>query len=292
MEIAGLQAFASVAEHGSFSVAAQALHLSQPAVSKRIAALESELDARLLDRVGRRVTLTEAGQALLPRARRILDETEQARRAIADLAGTVKGRLSMATSHHIGLHRLPPVLRAYTARHAGVELDLRFLDSETACSRVERGELELAVVTLPASPGPGLIPIALWSDPLEIVASTGHPLAARRHVTPAEMASYPAILPPPVTFTRRLVDRALAQYEVRARVAMETGYLETIRMMVAVGLGWSALPRTMLGDDLVCLPGMRLGLERQLGLVHHRGRTLSNAARAFVAVARQHGDTA
>ena len=117
MDIASLQAFVIVADSGSFSVAADQLHLTQPAISKRIAALETDLNVRLFDRLGRAVRLTEAGAVLLPRARRILSEVEDSRRALRNLAGTVAGSLIIATSHHIGLHRLPPVLRIFTAQY-------------------------------------------------------------------------------------------------------------------------------------------------------------------------------
>ena len=113
MDIHALQAFTAVAETGSFSRAAELLFLTQPAVSKRIAGLEQEFDRRLFDRVGRRVDLTEAGHALLPHAQRILREVEESRQAIASLGGRIGGRLAIGTSHHMGLHRLPPVLRSF-----------------------------------------------------------------------------------------------------------------------------------------------------------------------------------
>ncbi|MGB5065240.1 MAG: LysR family transcriptional regulator, partial [Candidatus Competibacter sp.] len=104
MDIAGLQAFVTIADSGSFSLAAGRLHLTQPAVSKRLAALEAELDTRLFDRLGRAVRLTEAGGMLLPRALRILAEVDDTGRALRNLSGAVAGPLVLATSHHIGLH--------------------------------------------------------------------------------------------------------------------------------------------------------------------------------------------
>ena len=151
MDIASLHAFVAIADSGSFSLAADCLRLTQPAVSKRVAALETELNVRLFDRLGRAVRLTEAGTVLLPRARRILAEVDDSRRALRNLSGSVVGPLILATSHHIGLHRLPPVLRAFTTQYPRVRLDMRFMDSEIACAAVLRGEVELAIVTLPRS---------------------------------------------------------------------------------------------------------------------------------------------
>ncbi|WP_163014523.1 LysR family transcriptional regulator, partial [Pseudomonas viridiflava] len=108
---ANLNAFIAIAEIGSFSGAGERLHLTQPAISKRIAGLEQQLNVRLFDRLGREVSLTEAGRALLPRAYQILNVLDDTRRDLTNLTGEISGRLTLATSHHIGLHRLPPVLR-------------------------------------------------------------------------------------------------------------------------------------------------------------------------------------
>jgi len=287
MDTSTLQTFVAVAEIGSFSGAAESLFLTQPAVSKRISSLEDELRARLFDRLGRSVRLTEAGDALLPHARRVLSELEVSRQAVADLQGTVGGRLRIATSHHVGLHRLPPVLRAFSNAYRGVELDLHFMDSEQACLAVEHGEIELAIVTLPESPPATLHTEVLWPDPLDFVAGATHPLA-HGPVEVAALGQWPAILPAPTTFTRRIIAEALRPHGLHPRATLETNYLETIKMMVSVGLGWSALPRTMLDGDLVALAIPGIVLERRLGAVRRIGRTLGNAASAFLSVARSH----
>ena len=113
MDTQQLQAFITIAELNSFSKAAQQLHLTQPAVSKRIANLEDNLGCKLLDRIGRSIRLTEAGSALLPRAKKILNEFNDTRNDISNLSGNVQGSLKLATSHHIGLHHLPNILRRY-----------------------------------------------------------------------------------------------------------------------------------------------------------------------------------
>ncbi len=280
MNIDDLQAFLSVAEHRSFSQAADALYLTQPAVSKRIAALEGRLDSRLFDRLGHRVTLTEAGRELQVHARRILQDVEDARRSIHNLTGAVRGPLLMATSHHISLHRLPPVLRAFTRRYPEVRLDLSFMDSELACRAVERGDLELALVTLPPQGSTPLTLREVWADRMVLAASPEHPLRRERRITAKELAKYPAILPDRGTYTRALIDAALGIDQLETR--METHYLETIKMLVSAGLGWSLLPDTMLEEALRLPQGKNISVQRNLGIVHHTRRTLSNAARAFM----------
>ena len=292
MDIASLHAFVTIADSGSFSLAADQLHLTQPAVSKRVATLEEDLSVRLFDRLGRTVRLTEAGAVLLPRARRILAEVDDSRRALRNLSGVVTGSLTLATSHHIGLHRLPPVLRTFTARYPQVRLDMRFMDSEIACAVVLRGEVELAIVTLPPQVDPPLEALPLWLDALVAVASRAHPLAELANVAPQRLQEHAAILPSETTFTRRIIQAELARLGVEIPVAFATNYLETIKMMVAVGLGWSVLPRTMLDGELVELPIAGLHLERTLGVVRHTGHTLSNAAGALLAILQDQSTTA
>ncbi len=281
MDIASLKAFLAVADSGSFSAAAERLFLTQPAVSKRVAALESELDARLFDRISRSVSLTEAGRALLPRARTILVDIEDSVRAITNLSGEVRGTLRFATSHHIGLHRLPPALRAFTRQYPQVRLDIRFMDSEAACLAVEHGELELAIVTLPPDPSPNLSLDTVWEDPLGIVVSHDHPLADKRRASLSALLKHPAILPATGTYTRQIAERAFRSAGATLDVALSTNYLETIRMLVAVGIGWSLLPLTMLDGQLRHIEVCELRLQRTLGVVAHRERSLSNAARAL-----------
>lgn len=284
MDIPNLNAFVAVAETGSFSIASEQLYLTQPAISKRIASLESELDIHLFDRIGRKVTLTEAGIALLDRAHKILQQVEDSKRAIQNLSGHIAGKLSIGTSHHIGLHRLPPVLRAFTKSYPQVELDLHFMDSEEACNAIEHGDLELGIVTLPLHPAQVLQTHKVWPDPLDIVVNQSHPLTKLKIITPQHLANYSAILPTRGTYTRQIFEQTMRKHKLELKVGLSTNYLETIKMMVSVGLGWSVLPRSMLSKELKTLSIEGIKLERQLGIVWHSGHTLSNAAKAMSAM--------
>ena len=282
MDVQNLSAFIQVSEMGSFSRAAEKLFITQPAVSKRITALENQLGTKLFDRLGKSVRLTEAGTALIPSAKRILNELEESRRVISNLSGKVSGALRIGTSHHIGLHRLPPVLRSFTAEHPEVDLDIRFMDSEEACFGVLKGELELAIATLPSSPTANLTTKLIWNDPLDIVISNNHPLGNKLRVDLSKLLQYPAILPSQSTFTRSLLDQSLDLQKHSLKIAMETNYLETIKMMVSVGLGWSVLPVSMLSEDIKVLHIDGIDIDRTLGVAFHQQRTLSNAAKAFL----------
>ena len=288
MDLNNLRAFVAVIDAGGVNAAARALHLTQSAITKRLQGLEQQTGTVLMDRVGRKLLPTEAGRLLLPRARQILSDVSEAQRLL-DLGGTTDntlgGELSLATSHHIGLHRLAEPLRQVVARHPQVELAVEFVDSEDGCRAVEQGDTELAIVTLPLSPAPALRLQAVWDDPLAFVVHRAHPLADRRRVALPELADHPAVLPDRSTFTHRVIAAALARANTHPRVRMTTNYLETIKMLVQIGLGWSALPATMVGDALVALPvtaDIDLPITRTLGIVTHRNRTLSRAARALV----------
>lgn len=278
MDTAGLHAFVTIADSGSFSHAAQLLFLTQSAVSKRIALLESQLECRLFDRIGRQVLLTEPGQALLPKAREILASLDDAERMIGNLSGHISGRLALATSHHISLHRLPPILKTFVERFPAVELDLQFAASEVAYEGVLRGELELALITLAPEQDERICSRTVWTDRLRYVVGRNHSLATSPRPDLSTLSRFPAILPSPDTFTHQRVRQQLARQGLELNLGMSTDYLDTIRMMVSIGLGWSLLPETMIDDQLVRLEIDTEAIDRPLGYIHHRDRTLSNAA--------------
>ncbi|HAM75350.1 MAG TPA: LysR family transcriptional regulator, partial [Alcanivorax sp.] len=231
----------------------------------------------------------EAGEALLPRARQVLLDLEDMGRAISNLTGTVSGTLRIGTSHHIGLHRLPPVLRRFSREYPDVKLDIHFIDSEEAWEAVLHGDLEMGVVTLPPQPDPRLHSQAVWQDPLVFMAAPEHPLARLDRVTLETLTGYSAILPSPVTFTRRIVESLFEEQALTLNISMSTNYLETIHMMVSIGLGWSVLPETMLDDSVVRLNVDTALPVRRLGVVTHPGRSRSNAAGAFLDILNSGG---
>ncbi len=287
-----LEAFIAVAESNSFSDAAEKIHLTQPAVSKRIALLEGQLNCRLFDRIARSVTLTEAGKALLPRANYILQEIADTTQAINDLSGDISGRLRLAISHHIGLHRLPPILKRFAQNYPEVTIDVDFMDSEKAYEGILQGRFEVAVITLAPEAHPKIEAKTIWPDPLVFMVSEDHPLLAKSQLketnpTLENLRNYPAILPGLGTYTGRMTRALFEQQNVPLPPTMTTNYLETIKMMVSIGLGWSLLPESMLepGIRAVDIPGIQI--QRELGYIHHREKSLSNAAKAFINLLQQ-----
>jgi DNA-binding transcriptional LysR family regulator len=270
-----------VAETRSFSRAAENLFISQPAISKRISALENALECQLFERLGKRVRLTAEGEAIIPSYHRILNELDEAQRIISNLRNTVSGHLKFGTSHHIGLHRLPRVLRTYTRLYPDVELDIQFMDSEQAASLILKGEIELALITLPDEVEPPLATMPIWSDPMQVVVASDHKLSKRTSVTMAELCEYGVLIQSHSTHTRDIIDRAL-QLDNNVKVIMESNYIETIKAMIQNGLGWGVLPESMIDTSLHKLSINHITMERHLGVLLHASRTLSSPANALL----------
>jgi DNA-binding transcriptional LysR family regulator len=283
MDTSQLKSFVAVAELGSFSAAAEKLHLTQPAISKRISALEAWLQCKLFNRVGRRVSLTLEGESLLPKARDILLVVEQTEQSIRSGQDHIAGNLNIMTSHHVGLHRLPDTLKAFITQYPDVNLDVQFVDSEFAHQAVLHGEIELAVVTLAPAPEPNIISLPIWNDPLAFVAPSDHPLRHSRAISLKTLSQHRAVLPGLSTYTGRLVADLFRREHLRLDARnTSTNYLETIKMMVSIGMGWSVLPESMLDSQLTPLDVSQHVPARQLGVIYHPRRHLSKPALAFI----------
>ena len=285
MDISSLQAFIAVARNESFSKASEQLFVTQPAISKRVAALEEELGTQLFNRIARQISLTEAGKQLLPKAQELVHQAEDMQRYASNLNDDISGNLSVAISHHIGLHRMPPILKEFNLRHPKVELDIRFEDSDQAFSAVEHGDIEFAVITLPNELPEKLIKETIWHDQLSIMVGLEHPLSKQSNVDLTELANYPCVLPDKETETYKIIEREFQQRSLSMQVQMETNNLETLKMLVGAGLGWSLLPKTMADDSLRVLK-IDTEITRELGVVVHRKRSLSNAANALLGLVR------
>ena len=280
MEWNDLNAFISVAEAGSFTQAAHKLGLTQPAVSKRVKSLEAHLSTHLFDRVGRRVFVTDAGRLLLTRAKNIMADVLDTEVRIRNLQTSVDGELRLSTSHHVGLHHLAPALKIFVETHPQVKLNIRFEDSENAHALVQQAHSELAVVTLDPQ-GPGELEyLPLWDDPLVFVHSALTPLPVEQQ-TLAQLTKLPSILPGLDTYTGRIVAQQFLRSNIDLVPTLSTNYLETIRMLVVTGLGWSVLPKAMVDASLQILD-LPQPPARTLGCVINPKRALSNVAVAFM----------
>ncbi|BCE02684.1 LysR family transcriptional regulator [Marinicellulosiphila megalodicopiae] len=281
MEISSLEAFVAVADCQSFSQAADKLFITQPAISKRIKVLESSLNGKLFDRIGRNIFLTEAGQVLMPIARKIIQDVSQAKRNVQNLSGEITGELNIASSHHIGLHYLPPILKQFGVQYSEVSLNIQFINSEEAITSVMNQDIEMAFTTLPNRIDSQLIKQSVWKDSLHFVIAKDHILSAKKQLLLNELQYFPAILPEADTTTFKIIEAEFVKHHLPLKASMTVNFLETIKMLVVSGLGWSVLPTSMIDSSLKVLP-IKLELNRELGWIRHKHRSLSNAGNGLI----------
>jgi len=241
----------------------------------------------LFDRIGKKSILTPSGQALMPHAERILLEIKTYKTGLLHEHDKPSGTLSLATSHHVGLHRLPQILRDFKIEYPEVDLDLHFMDSEDACVAIANHELELAIVTLPEFADERLNLEPVWIDVLQVVLAPDHPLSDLSEISSDQLLEYPAILPSAGTFTRKIINNYFATNKDSMKIILETNYLETIKVMVSANLGWSMLPISMLDSSVVSKPLSGLEIKRSLGIVTRRNRTLSPSSSAMITMLQQ-----
>ncbi|EGE15428.1 LysR family transcriptional regulator [Moraxella catarrhalis 12P80B1] len=285
MNTTNLATFVAVMQTGSISSAAEKLYITQPAVSKRIKNLGDEFGTALFDTVGRSIIPTAAAYDLLPFVRRWLDDYEACKASLQHAKEVASGRLVIGTSHHIGLHHLAHVLKRFIQTYPAVQLEVRFVDSEEAHKAVLEGEISLAFLTLPPTFDRRLNYHTLWSDPLYFVTGTLSPLAQKSKVSLLQLAHYPAILPAANTFTSQITLAEFAKHNLRPYATMSTNPLESIRMLVSVGLGWSVLPETLINQDLIKIDmAENIELQRHLGLVTNPNLTRSASMQALLSM--------
>ncbi len=285
MDMQSLEAFIAVAELGSFSRAGERLFLTQPAISKRVANLESQLGTPLFDRIGRDVYLTEAGEMLQSRARNIIDDLKDLQASVTQMNSNDVRQLSMASSHHIGLHYLGPLLKQFIEGNPFAKLDLHFMESEQAIHSLLKREIELALTTIPSPLNKELVSKTYWQDKLKFVVSNEHPLSQRKDkLRLNELAHLTAILPDRQTTTFQIIEQTFEKHHIPLKRVLSVNYLETIRALVINGVGWSLLPDNMINDNLTVLQIDRVNLVRNLGVIRHKQRTISRGARVFLEI--------
>jgi DNA-binding transcriptional LysR family regulator len=290
VELRHLEYFVAVAEERSFTAAAARLHVVQSAVSAGVKALERELAERLLDRTPRRVDLTDAGAALLPKAQATLDAARDARDVVAEVRGGLRGTVRVGTMTSVGLLDVPGLLGEFHRRHPGVLLRLTAAPSGSkglVDALMER-RLDLAFVSLPGQPPPQLQLTELARTPMVLVLPVDHPLAGRARVPIADLADLDFIDSPIGYGNRGVADRAFHSAGVPRRVSIEITDIATATAYVRNGLGIALLPRFAIGSEagVVALPVDGADLEWPLSLAAPQDRALSSATRALLELIR------
>ncbi|SDF96196.1 DNA-binding transcriptional regulator, LysR family [Lentzea fradiae] len=248
MEIRQLEYFVAVAEEGSFTRAAERVHVAQPGVSAQIRRLERELGHDLLDRSGRAVTVTAVGAAVLPLARAALGSVESARRTVEEMAGLVRGAVRVGMVVSCGVMDVPELLAAFHTSFPGVEITLTEANSDELVSSLVDGRLDLALIGY-AGPAPdGLAVRVLADEPLVVAVTDADPWRARESVPLDELLERGVICLPPGTGLRGALDEACGTR--RPRIAFEVSAPPMVITLARRGLGPAVLAASMVPPDL------------------------------------------
>jgi LysR family transcriptional activator of glutamate synthase operon len=279
MELRQLTYFEAVARLGGFTRAAERLHIAQSAVSAQVRALEAELGVALFARTTRRVTLTEAGALFLERVRRVLGELDGARAELAELAAVVRGRVAIGSMAVLGGYDLPAALVAFHARHPGVSLTLRSGLIAELLELLDSGEADLVVGPVHDDLPSRFSAHRLVDEEVVLVLPAGRP----RVRTLAELRDEPFVCLPAGSGLRAILDGAADAAGFTPRVQFETHSAASVRHLVGAGLGVALLARSAVqapGPAVTVVELDPAPPHPSIGLIHHRDRRLSAAARA------------
>jgi len=276
MDFDQLVTFVEVARLGSFSRAGQKVFRSQSAVSAQIRQLEQEYGQKLLDRAGKSVRLTPAGEVLFEYAWRFLSLRNEALRAVADQATTPRGVLALGANEATCLYVLPEIFEEYHRLYPAVQISIYRNFSHKILQRVEDGTVDLGIATLPVK-SPSLRVHPLFRDRIMLMTSPTNPLAKMRAVRTSDVAQQPLIFPKTGS-TRQLLDKLFRPYCSTLRVTMELPSIGMIKRFVAAGLGVSLISASFARDEvrarqvkLIPLQDVNLWRECAAGGLRQRG---------------------
>ena len=290
MELRHLAYFVAVADHQHFTRAAEALHIAQPSLSQQIRKLEEELGSPLFERTRGQVTLTEAGQHLLPHARALLGRAKEAERELAELANLERGHLHLGALPALSATMLPPLLLDYHTRYPGIALDLHEAPTITLLRQLEHREVDIALTALPPAHG-YLGSLPLGRESFAIAVAPNHPLAGRASVQPAELRDEPFILWSEGSAVRDLTLRICRGAGFEPQVVIESAYWDTLCSFVAVGMGITIVPEQSLSAAararVAVVPLSEGGHGRQIGLLWRRDGYQPASAHAFIELVRE-----
>jgi DNA-binding transcriptional LysR family regulator len=290
MEVDHVEAFVAIVRRGGFTPAARTLHLSQPAISRRVHLLESELGAPLFERVRSGVVLTDAGRAFLPYAEALLASMRDGIEAVAALRGSDHGSVALAIVGTLASTALTERLRRFRERHPAVDLRLRTALSAEVSGLVRRGDATLGL-RYDADPHPDLVSTTVHDEPMLPVASARHRLARRRRVDARALAgerwvAFPRRPGPAQEPYASALERGLALAGVSGAEIVAVDSLTAQKRMVEAGFGLALLPASSVDEELragtlhvLRIPALRVTIP--VVLIHRRRGYLSGAARAL-----------
>jgi len=297
MEVMQLRALVMIHHEGSFTRAAERLHVSQPALSQQIKALERELGAPLFVRSGRRNRLTAVGEIAVARAEQALAQLAQLEQEIESLASLARGRVHIGTSDTICLYLLPPLIRTFRQRHPQIEIHLTNRPSQAVVELLQRGEIDFGIVTLPVQ-GEKLESLYLCDWQEVAVCAADYSLNATAEGTPATagtlaidaLGHHPLLLLEQGTTSRGFLDQSFAQAGVVPQV-MELGSIEVLKRYAEIELGLAIVPELAVQAEVaagrLCSFALPWLPKRAIGIVRLRDQYLAPAAQALIELIQQ-----
>jgi DNA-binding transcriptional LysR family regulator len=295
MQLQQLEYFLAVAETRHFTRAAQQLHVAQPSLSQQIRALERELGADLFHRARGNITLTDAGEALLPLARRMLADADTARAEVQEIARLRRGRVRFGATPSLCTALVPQVLRAYRRLHPGIQLLVQESGSRDLVGALATGSLDLALIILPLqSHDPALATTELLREDLVVAsAQTAPPPVDAPQMSIRELREHPLVMFRHGYDLREATMAACRAEGFEPSFAVEGGEMNAVLGLVEAGLGLAVLPSMVAGRrPLRVTPFAAPGLQRTIGLAHRKDVEPPRAAREFRRVLLEYLDRA
>jgi DNA-binding transcriptional LysR family regulator len=244
-----LRVFQAVAQTGSFTRAADVVHLTQPGISKHVKQMEESFGTPLFDRSGRKATLTEAGAILFEATQGVMTIIDVAEQRIEELKGLRSGRLRLGTSFPIGVYLLPPVLAQFRKKYPGIEVTLDITVSGMIGPKVLASEIDLGLASYEPRDS-RLVARAFMTDELVAIVPRDHKLAHKRHITPQELTEDTFIVAAPGAGTRTLLEERLRDQGILLQKVLDFGNLEGVKHAVEAGLGISIQARSVVQREV------------------------------------------
>ncbi|MFN8005535.1 MAG: LysR family transcriptional regulator [Terriglobia bacterium] len=290
MNLDQIRNFYEVALCRSFTQAAERLFRTQPAISTQVRLLEEELGQKLFDRIGKKVSLTQAGELLFHYADRLLQLHDEAKLAITELNASPQGKVHIGANESTCIYVLPQIFSLYQNKYPNVQISIYRNFSKKVLEKILDNQLDFGIVTLPVVHRDlQIIPIA--EDEMALITSPEHPLSVKTSVRLDELIPYPIIFHK-VGTTRERLKKIFGQQWSKLNITMELASIETIKKFVSIGMGISIVPKSYVQAEieqgsLKLITIKNVKLVRKLGLIYRKNRYLSRACRAFLEVVEE-----
>lgn len=291
MHLERLRIFVTLVQSQGVVAAAERLHMTQPAVTKHIRRLESELKTRLFVREGRRLVLTQAGEVFYGYATEALASADDVLRALGDLNSLRAGRVTVSTSLSIGTHIVAPLLTQFAQEHPGVTIIVQMADTRAVVRAVLDGTADLGCVVGDLDV-PHLKKMPLWTEALIFVARPDHPLLNLPRVTAADLARYPFVSPVEGSHMKEFIDQKLAEagidaYEALIYLGTNEAIMGAVRRTLGLALLFRMVPQEAMRRGYLCeVPVKGVHLKGDFVLLYRERRGLSKLVEAVVAYLR------